>query len=339
MIHITATPKSYPIRGGFAIARGRIDHVSVIEVKIYYKNMIGLGECRPYPRYGETPESVIEQIKSVIPIIEPLLGNPWHAKDILQNILPACAARNALDCALWDLICKYEQKDIFTLLTIPPQKTLTSLFTISVDTPQKMAEKSCEAVKQGAEFLKIKLAGQEDEERLLAVYHAVPQNIKLMLDANEAWDKEIYMALYPILQDIHICFIEQPFPVSQDDILNTIPRSIPIFADESFHILHDVDKIKSKYDGVNIKLDKTGGLTDALLTVKALREYNMQWMMGCMMASSLGMAPAFILSCMGAYIADLDAPALLEADCPNPMLYDKGKIYAPTSALWGGAGL
>lgn len=330
---INISEQSYKVRGGFTIARGRIDAVPVLEVQIEQGDKIGFGECRPYARNDETIQSVTEQIRSILPEFQSQ-KDAYEAKSLLQSLLPAGAGRNAIDCSLWDLICKIEGKDIFSLLNISRKESLASLYTISVGTPEKMAEDAKKAVALGAKFLKIKLAGQDDELRLKALRDSVP-NVMMMLDMNEAWDKTDFLKNYKMLCDYKISFIEQPFSAKSPTMMQDMPKDIPIFADEAFHTSHELEDIKDFYQGVNIKLDKSGGLTQALLDYDVARDAGLNVMVGCMLASSLAMAPAYVLASKGADYVDLDAPALLEEDKPNAMNYENGFIYAPNTSLWG----
>lgn len=334
MKNIIITDNFYKISGGFTIARGRIDVVHVIQVMVTDGTYCGYGECRPYSRYGETADSVKHAIQSIVPDIVSHLPDAMRAKNHLQNILPAGAARNAVDCALWDLMIKQMGTDIFTYLDIQPCEKLPTLYTISMGTPEKMANDAQNAVNMGAKTLKIKLAGNGDDARLKTLRCALPDT-PLMLDMNEAWNKNDYINALPMLLKYNILFIEQPLHADNDTDLHDIPKNIDLYADESFHDSQSLHHVQGLYQGVNIKLDKTGGLTQALECVRLCREENLKIMVGCMLSSSLSIAPAFILASMGVVYCDLDAPALLSQDRSPAMKYENGYIYAPESALWG----
>lgn len=324
--------KTYPLKNPFAIAHGTVSQVGVLEVHLQYQNIIGKGECRPYARYGETLETVKAQIEQTIPEILSCFPDFQQAKTHLQTVLPAGAARNALDCALWHLLCQQQGKTIFDLIQAEKHESLPTLYTIPIDTPDMMAENALRSVQKGAKILKIKLGSQANIERLKALRESCP-TIPMMLDMNESWTEDFFIQMIPILEHYQILFIEQPLPVGQEPLLS--PTNIPLFADESCHDVRDLEQLSPFYQGINIKLDKTGGLTHALLLFQYAKHKKLKIMIGCMMASSLSIAPAYALACLGADYYDLDAPALLRTDQNHAMIYQAGFIYAPTADLWG----
>jgi len=291
-------------------------------VKLTKNNIFGFGECVPYKRYDETVDSVIKQINELGPI---------KNRVELNNLLPPGAARNALDCAFWDLEAKLNNTSVENLLSIKTLPLITS-YTLSIDTPEIMGQEA----KKNSNFpiLKIKLGGgEEDLDRIKSIRLAAP-NTKIIVDANEGWTLNEYKKLIPHFVEFDIKMIEQPFPAGNDEDLKNIDRPIPICADESCHDSASLDKCIGKYDVVNIKLDKTGGLTEALkLKIKA-KQLGFEIMVGCMIGSSLAMAPA-ILVAQGVKWVDLDGPLLLSKDREYPLHIDGSKIHPPSTELWG----
>jgi len=319
---IQAKVEIFPLAQVFRISRGARTQAEVVTV-IYEKDgIIGRGECVPYARYNETLESVIKQIEDLPDSID---------KETLQENLPPGAARNAVDCALWDFECKKLDQRIWETANIQqPEKNITA-YTLSLDEPENMfkqAEKN-----SNRPLLKIKLGTPNDMPRLEAVRKGAP-NSEIIVDANEGWDAEIYSQLAPQLVRLGVKLVEQPLPADKDGDLIGLPRPLPICADESCHDRKSLEKLIGKYDFVNIKLDKTGGLTEALLLKNKALEAGFKIMVGCMVGSSLAMAPATLIA-QNATFVDLDGPLLLAQDRQHGLLYDESWVHPPVKNLWG----
>ncbi len=310
----------------FTISRGSRVEAAVIEVNIADGAYLGRGECVPYARYGETLESVSAQIEALRPQIEAGLS-----RESLQNALAPGAARNAVDCALWDLDAKIANVPAFVLAKLDRLSPATTAYTISLDAPEAMSLAAREAAHRP--LLKIKLGGSGDGARIAAVAKAAPESI-LIVDANEAWTPELYAENLAACEAAGVALIEQPFPAGQDAALEHLPRPIPICADESVHDRHGLAALRQRYDAINIKLDKTGGLTEALLLADEGRRLGFELFIGCMVGSSLAMAPAMLLTA-GARFVDLDGPLLLKQDRAEGLTYDGSLVYPPNRALWG----
>ena len=319
---IQAKVEIFPLAQVFRISRGARTQAEVVTVTIEKDGVTGRGECVPYARYNETLESVIKQVESLPADIN---------KETLQDTLPPGAARNAVDCALWDFECKKRDQRIWKIAGIQVPEQKMTAYTLSLDEPEimfKQAEKN-----SNRPLLKIKLGTQNDMPRLEAVRKGAP-NSEIIVDANEGWDAELYSKLAPELVSLGVKLVEQPLPADQDNDLIGLPRPLPICADESCHDRKSLKKLIGKYDFVNIKLDKTGGLTEALqLTDKAL-EAGFKIMVGCMVGSSLAMAPAMLIA-QNATFVDLDGPLLLEQDRRHGLFYDESWVHPPLKDLWG----
>ena len=319
---IQAKVDIFPLAQVFRISRGARTQAEVVSVVIKKNGLTGRGECVPYARYNETSESVIQQIESLPSDIN---------RQTLQNTLPAGAARNAVDCALWDLDCKKMDLPCWQLAGIPMPKELITAYTLSLDEPENMlkqAEKN-----SNRPLLKIKLGTPNDMPRLEAVRKGAP-NSKIIVDANEGWDAETYTKLAPDLVRLGVQLVEQPLPADKDDALIGLPRPLPICADESCHDRNSLPKLIGKYDFVNVKLDKTGGLTEALYLKNKALEDGFKIMVGCMVGSSLAMAPATLIA-QNATFVDLDGPLLLAKDRDYGLFYDESLVYPPKKELWG----
>ncbi|WP_343080798.1 N-acetyl-D-Glu racemase DgcA [Ostreiculturibacter nitratireducens] len=321
-MQITVTRDSFRLAEVFTISRGSRTHANVLTVRIEDGGPCGWGECVPYPRYGESLDSVTGQIESP--------GAPVERHG-LQQALPPGAARNALDCALWDLEAKRAGKRVWELAGLAAPGPLVTTYTLSLDTPEKM--RAAAARHAHRPILKIKLGTPEDMPRLEAVRAGAP-NVRIIVDANEGWTAEIYEDLAPHLVRLGVSLVEQPLPAGADEMLGEIARPLPVCADESCHDRHSLADLAGKYDAVNIKLDKTGGLTEALALRDLARAQGYGVMVGCMVGSSLAMAPA-VLVAQGADIVDLDAPLLLAEDRPHPLRYDAEGVHPPDRELWG----
>jgi L-alanine-DL-glutamate epimerase-like enolase superfamily enzyme len=326
MVALGIASETWPVRGAFTISRGSRTEVEVIVAELREGDHTGRGECVPYARYGETTESVIAQLQSLEGAIASGLDS-----ERLQDALAPGAARNALDCALWDLDAKCEGKRVWELAGLPAPKPLTSAYTLSLDTPEKMRIAARENASRP--LLKLKLAGPDDLQRVEAVRSGAPE-AAIIVDANEGWTPEIYSDLAPKLSALGVQMIEQPLPASDDAALGEIERPVPVCADESCHDRASLPALKGRYDIINIKLDKTGGLTEALALRAEAEELGFGVMVGCMLSTSLAMAPALLVA-QGVQIVDLDGPLLLAKDREPPMRFDGSLIHPADAALWG----
>ena len=319
---IQAKVEIFPLAQVFRISRGARTQAEVVSVKINRNHFTGHGECVPYARYNETLGSVIQQIESLPADID---------RETLQTMLPAGAARNAVDCALWDLESKTLNQPIWQLAGMQMPKQALTAFTLSLDEPENMLKQA--KYNSNRPLLKIKLGTPNDMPRLEAVRLGAP-NSEIIVDANEGWNAEIYTKLAPDLVRLGVKLVEQPLPANQDDALIGLPRPLPICADESCHDRSSLPQLVGKYDYINIKLDKTGGLTEALLLKNKALEHGFKIMVGCMVGSSLAMAPATLIA-QNATFVDLDGPLLLSQDRHHGLLYEDSWVYPPVRELWG----
>lgn len=322
--------ESFPLIEPFVISRGARTEAIVVEVQLVASDgkAVGKGECTPYPRYGESVESVIAQIEAVRPIIE-----AGVSRSELASAMPSGAARNAVDCALWDLEAKHSGIRAHVTAGINPWPTTTTAFTISLGTPEVMAASAAKAADRP--LLKIKLGGADgrDIERARAVRSAAPKAM-LIADANEGWTEADIEANLAACAEAGFSMIEQPLPAKADGYLSRIGRPVPICADESVHDRETLSRLKGLYDLINIKLDKTGGLTEGLAVATEAERLGLDIMVGCMLGSSLAMAPGMILAGRAKFV-DLDAPLLLASDRTPPMRYDNSIVFPPPPELWG----
>ena len=316
----------WPIRGVFTISRGSRTEARTLIAEIAAGGAVGRGECTPYAHYGESLESVRAQIESIADAIAAGADRPS-----LLALLPPGAARNAVDCALWDLESKLAGVPAWAVAGIPEPGPLVTCYTLSLDTVEKMGE----AARQSAHrpLLKLKLTGDGDLERVQAVRENAPRS-RLVVDANEAWSIAHLERFGPAFVELGVEVIEQPLKASEDEPLRGFRSPIPLCADESCHDTASLDGCAGKYAMVNIKLDKTGGLTEALRLRAAARERGFAVMVGCMVASSLAMAPATLVA-QGAEVVDLDGPLLLAQDHDPALRYDGATVWPPEPALWG----
>ncbi len=319
---ITVTPESFRLAEVFTISRGSRTEARVLTVRVAHDGVTGWGECVPYARYGESPESVADQIAG-------LPAGITRAE--LQHALPPGAARNAVDCALWDWEAKRQGRRVWELAGLPAPGPVVTAFTLSLDTPERM--EAAAARHAHRPLLKIKLGTPDDMPRLEAVRRGAPR-ARIIVDANEGWTAAVYADLAPHLLRLGVALVEQPLPAADDAALLGLARPVPVCADESCHDRTSLEHLAGKYDMVNVKLDKTGGLTEALALRDAARARGFQLMVGCMVGTSLAMAPA-VLVAQGAEIADLDGPLLLAEDRPHPLAYDADGVHPPEPALWG----
>jgi L-Ala-D/L-Glu epimerase len=319
---ITVTAEVFPLAQTFTIARGSKTHAHVVTVTVSRGGYRGRGECVPYARYGETVDSVMAQISGLPQGI---------TRADLQSALPPGAARNGIDCALWDLEAKASGQRAWTLARVARPEAAITAFTLSLAQPEQMRADA--GVNAHRPVLKIKLGTPDDMPRLEAVRSGAPRS-KIIVDANEGWSPEIYADLAPHLIRLGVAMVEQPLPAGADDMLGEIARPLPVCADESCHDRLGLAALRGKYDLVNIKLDKTGGLTEALALRSEARAMGFGVMVGCMVGTSLGMAPATLLTA-GAAFVDLDGPLLLAEDRDHPLHYDDSGVHPPTADLWG----
>ncbi len=312
----------FPLAQTFTISRGSKTHAHVLTVRIIRGGVTGWGECVPYARYGESLESVTTQIESLPEGI---------TRAALQSALAPGAARNAVDCALWDLEAKLAGQRVWQLAGLPEPGPKVVTYTLSLDTPEAM--RTMAASHAHRPVLKIKLGTPDDMPRLEAVRQGAPRS-KILIDANEGWTPEIYTELAPHLVRLGVALVEQPLPAGQDDMLAEIARPLPVCADESCFDAASLPALKGRYDMVNLKLDKTGGLTEGLRTRDVAARLGFGLMVGCMVGSSLAMAPAVLLA-QTAQETDLDGPLLLREDRAHPLRYDAQGVHPSDPQLWG----
>ena len=326
MTELSVRAETWPIRGSFTISRGSKTAAEVVVVELAADGITGRGECTPYPRYGESVESVTAAIENVR---APLAGGLDRTG--LQTALPAGAARNALDCAFWDLEAKQAGNRAWDLLGLAAPGPVTTAYTLSLDTAEAMARNAAENAWRP--LLKLKLAGPDDLGRVEAVRAAAPES-RLVVDANEGWTPGDYAELAPTLAVLGVEMIEQPLPAGEDAALSTMQRPVPVCADESCHDTASLAGLEGRYDVINIKLDKTGGLTEALRLKRAAEAEGFAVMVGCMLGTSLAMAPALLVA-QGVRVTDLDGPLMLERDRPGGLTFEGSLIHPPTPDLWG----
>ncbi|MHA6264659.1 N-acetyl-D-Glu racemase DgcA [Arenibacterium sp. CAU 1754] len=306
----------------FTISRGSRTEAQVLTAHVTDGGATGRGECVPYARYGETLESVTAQIEG--------LPDSFTRAD-LAGLLPAGAARNAVDCALWDLAAKQSGKRVWELAGLTRPGPEITAYTLSLDTADAMRAQAQKNAHRP--LLKIKLGTPDDMPRLEAVRAGAP-DARIIVDANEGWSAAVYADLAPHLVRLGVQLVEQPLPAGEDDALIGMERPVPVCADESCHDRASLAALKGKYDVVNIKLDKTGGLTEALALRDAALAQGYKVMVGCMVGSSLAMAPATLVA-QGAAVVDLDGPLLLAEDRNNALIFDDAGVHPPSAALWG----
>ena len=322
---IEACEEIWPLKKVFRISRGSLTEAQVVVVTVGDDEHVGRGEGVPIKRYGQSAESVLAQIESIK--AEKNLG-----RQRLQQLLPAGAARNALDCALWDLEAKTSGKRVWELANVPIVPEVETSFTISLDTPEKMA--AAAAVAAELPILKLKLQGDDlDLARVKGVRESAPA-ARLLIDANESWSPEHYRKIVPELHELGVELIEQPFPANADEVLENLDHPIPVCADESCHTTADLRRLTNRYDMINVKLDKTGGLTEALRLCDRARDSGFKLLIGCMVCTSLGIAPARLLAGNADWV-DLDGPLLLGRDRQHALAYTNGRLALPSAQLWG----
>ena len=324
--HLDIQMNSFPIAGTFTISRGAKTSADVITCTLTESGAKGLGECVPYRRYGETMESVLAQIESARPLIEEGIS-----REELLRAMPPGAARNAVDCALWDLEAKLSGKSVAFRLDLRKLKPLTTAYTISLGEPDVMAAQAREHAQRP--LLKVKVGTGDDESRIRAVRAAAP-DAAIILDANEGWPEDRLEHHLRIAAEANIALVEQPLPAGRDDMLAEIARHVLVCADESVHHTGDLASLADRYDAINIKLDKTGGLTEALEMKAEGQRLGFSIMIGCMVGTSLAMAPAVLLA-QDADFVDLDGPLLLARDREPGLNYAGSLVFPPEASLWG----
>lgn len=335
---------SYPIAGVFRISRGAKTHADVVmvEMSALDKNgerQVGRGESVPYARYGESIKQSIADLAQFAERFDSRAEQAYPSQKQIQTGLKPSAARNALDCAWWDLQCKLQQTSIWQLSAKMSEPTVPALapsalitaYTLSLDTPENMAQMAAKHAHRP--LLKLKLAGEGDIERVKAVRENAPQS-KIIVDANEGWDKDLYLKMVPELEKLNVSMIEQPFPSDKNHWLDGLARPIKLCADESCHDSQSLGELVGRFDMINIKLDKTGGLTQALILKEKAQALGFDLMVGCMVGSSLAMAPAFVVA-QGAQVVDLDGPLLLAQDCAPGFEFEGSLMQVFTPKLWG----
>jgi L-alanine-DL-glutamate epimerase-like enolase superfamily enzyme len=325
-IALKAAIESWPIAGSFTISRGSKTQADVVVVELRDGAHRGRGECTPYPRYGETADGVVAAIEA---LRGPLLDGLDRAG--LQRLMPAGAARNGLDCAFWDLEAKQSGCRAYELAGLAPPGPVNTAYTISLGTPDAMAQTAKAAAARP--LLKVKLGGDDDPERIRAVRRAAPA-AELIVDANEGWSAANLAANLAACADVGVTLIEQPLPAADDGALAAVAHPIPICADESVHDRATLARLKGKYEAVNIKLDKAGGLTEALGLADEAIQLGFAVMVGSMVATSLAVAPAMLLA-QRARVVDLDGPLLLAKDRPEGLRFEGSRMYPPEPGLWG----
>lgn len=325
-ISLTVRVERWPIAGSFAISRGARTEAVVIVAELFDGRCRGRGECVPYARYDETVTGVRDAIVAMTADIARGLD-----RTALQRIMPAGAARNALDSAYWDLEAKRTGRPVYELANLPRPRPLVTAYTISLAAPDEMAAAAARAAERP--LLKVKLGAPRDSDRIAAVRRAAPK-AELIVDANEGWSRENLGENLAACADAGVTLVEQPLAAGSDDALAQIRRPIPVCADESVHGSDSLAALAGKYDAINIKLDKTGGLTAALALADEAERSGFSLMVGCMVATSLAMAPALLVA-QRARVVDLDGPLLLARDRLGGLHYNGSVVYPPAPALWG----
>jgi L-alanine-DL-glutamate epimerase-like enolase superfamily enzyme len=316
----------YALTHPFRIARGVKTAADVVTVTLREGDSVGRGEGVPYPRYGESVESALAAIEGVRPVVEAGAG-----REELLAMLPAGAARNAIDCALWDLEARLSGRDVAAVLGTRPLSRMASALTIVIDAPEAMAEAAARVA--DAPLLKVKVDAEDPAAQIRAVRRAAP-NCSLIVDPNESWDRVLLEAIQPVLVEAAVALLEQPVPAGADEWLEGFEPAVPICADESFHTAADLGAVARRYQAVNVKLDKTGGLTAAVEAARAARSQGLKLMTGCMVSSSLSIAPALHIAGLSDFV-DLDGPLWLAEDRQGGVRDEGGMLLPPEAGFWG----
>ena len=326
MLMFSAAAESWPIAGSFTISRGSKTAAEVVVATLSDGIHVGRGECVPYPRYQET----VSQVLAALETASSRITQGFTHADVASIVAPH-AARNALDCALWDLEAKHSSRPAWQLAGLSDPRPLVTAYTLSLDTPEAMGEAA--ACASSRPLLKLKFGGDGDVERLKRIRSHAPES-RLIVDANEGWTPGNLEGLLAACAEARVELVEQPLPAADDEALRHVSHAVPVCADESAHDVAGLDSLVGKYDAINIKLDKTGGLSGALALARVAREENFKIMVGCMLATSLAMAPAFLVAQL-ADVVDLDGPLLLARDREPGIRFDGSLMSPPPRALWG----
>jgi L-alanine-DL-glutamate epimerase-like enolase superfamily enzyme len=319
--------RAFPLRSPFRISRGVKLAADVVTVELGQAGCVGRGESVPYGRYGESVASVMDQIEVLRSVLCAGMG-----RDELQARLPGGAARNALDAALWDLESRLSQIPVWKQLARPARLPLVTALTIGIDTPQEMRKAAARIANH--KLIKIKVDTDDPVGRIEAVRDAAPA-AKLIVDPNESWTIDVLREVQPALERASVSLLEQPLPANEDDALLEFSSGIPICADEACHTTSNLRSLLNRYQAVNIKLDKTGGLTEAWRLLREARACGFTVMVGCMVCSSLGIAPALEVAREADFV-DLDGPLWLQGDHPDGVTLQDGLLMPPASGFWGG---
>lgn len=328
---LSARCETWPVAGAFVLSRGSRTEATVVVAEIIEdgpdgREVIGRGECVPYARYGETPDQVQADIQAMAPAVAQGLS-----PQDLVSAMPAGAARNALDCALWDIAAKRARRPVWELLDRPAPRPVQTAVTISLGAPEAMEAKA--RLRAGAPLLKVKVDGRGAVEQVAAVRRGAPK-ARLIVDANEGWAPRDLPGLLDAMAELQVDLVEQPVPAGEDPILQGVESPVALCADESLHGMRDLDRLRGLYTHINIKLDKAGGLTSALALATEARAQGFQIMVGCMLGTSLAMAPALLLANEAAFV-DLDGPLLLSQDRTPGLTYEGSVLYPPSPGVWG----
>ncbi|MPY21700.1 N-acetyl-D-Glu racemase DgcA [Shewanella sp. YLB-07] len=320
--------QAWPLAKEFRISRGAKTQADVVVLMLTDGKHTAWAESVPYARYGETLASVVAQIEHIMPSVHSELTGGE-----LLTIMPAGAARNVIDCALWDLKAKQAQTNVHTLLSLALKTELNTAQTLSLDAPDKMAKAAGEL--KTNPLIKIKLDADDILGKMQQIHHSAP-NSQFIIDANEAWNIDILTDILPKLVPLNVALIEQPLPSEQDELLTGFKPAIPLCADESCHVAADLEHLQNKFQAVNIKLDKTGGLTEAVNLMQQAKQRGFIIMTGCMVGTSLAMAPAYLIGAYSSFV-DLDGPLLLANDRADGFSFNRGCMSSASATLWGRA--
>ena len=334
MTRFSVRSESFPLAQTFTISRGAKTTADVVVVELNRDGCVGRGECVPYPRYNESVAGTIDALESLRPQVEAGLDGSTELAEVraaLQRALPPGAARNALDCALWDLAAKISGRPAYELAGLAAPRPVATAYTLSLDDPETMGRAAAQHADRP--LLKIKLAGRDDLDRVAATRANAPDST-LIVDANEGWSTDQVEPLSAALARLGVALIEQPLPAAQDALLAELEHPVPFCADESCHTAADLAELASRYECVNLKLDKTGGFSEGLRLAAEARACGLDLMVGCMIATSLAMAPAVLLAQQARFV-DLDGPLLLQKDRERGLRYEGSLLHPPHPQLWG----
>lgn len=334
MTRFSIRSESFPLAQTFTISRGAKTTADVVVVELSRDGRVGRGECVPYPRYNESVAGTIDALESLRPQVEADLDGSTELAEVraaLQRALPPGAARNALDCALWDLEAKLSGRPVYELAGLATPRPISTAYTLSLDDPETMGRAAAQHADRP--LLKIKLAGRDDLDRVAAIRANAPDST-LIVDANEGWSADQVEPLSAALARLGVALIEQPLPAAQDALLAEFEHPVPFCADESCHTAADLAELAARYECVNLKLDKTGGFSEGLRLAAEARACGLDLMVGCMIATSLAMAPAVLLAQQALFV-DLDGPLLLQKDREHGLRYEGSLLHPPHPQLWG----